>query len=483
MKKLAYFKIEEDMTPRDASEKLEMAKKAGYNDVLVYHHEGADITKASYKEQLLSVFRAAYRHKVGVYLADDRYDFSGTGFGQLSSVKSLWQKVMVIKEKEDVKEGEEILLEKEGKCIAAAYPEASDKFPYGHMPDLTNPQCATLIIESVYKSFIQEYKRFVGYEFKGFLCNCPVYNMAEYGTVPYCRKAAEKARVDWDLSAIGDEYYDFAREAMEKNFVLPLKTFCDENNLEFAVATGKDSISEKFGKENSDLFLNPEGSNCYMPKITNVYEAVEHAYKYNREPVVKIGYGMEKISQVSRFFKACPDCAVVDVKAFCDTGKNGYVIVNNSEESVSLGLLPMADWVIYDWEKGEVCDFEKKTYTFYPKSFLCIRKRTADMYPEVLPVRVGGVVSGEYEVEKTLKFEREGNVVKVMLPEEDLAGKCIEFAGDTGYVKIKLGYNEYSFNYDGKVLPLYEFLCGVNCIAQEYEGKIEEIRILKKQGI
>lgn len=486
MKKLAYFKIEENMTPREVSDKLAMAKKAGYDDVIVYHHEGADITKSAYKEQLLSVFRGAYRNKVGIYIADDRYDFSGTGFGQLSSVKDLWQKVMVVKKKDEAWEGEEVLCERADECVVAVLPEYLDKFPYGHMPDLTNPECASLIIESVYKPLINEYKKFVGYEFKGFLCNCPICDIEEYNAAPYSEEAVEKYKEycpDYDLfdvAAMGkDEYYEFLVKTMEESFVLNLKSFCDENNLEFAIATGTSSVSTKFGEENSSIFINPYGKDCYMPEITNVYEAVVRSYKHKQEPVVKIGDGMEKISMVGRFFEACPDCEVVDLKEFKDNGKDGYVLVNNTKDCISLGFLPEGEWVIYDWEKGDVCDFaEKKTYKFYPYSFLCIRRKTKEMYPDSTPVRVGGVVTGDWEEEKALQFTGEDNIITFRLPEDSLAGKCIELTGDFSCLKVKLGYNEHSFTYEGCVLPLYDFLCGVECTAQVSGGKINEIKIL-----
>ncbi|MBR5535496.1 MAG: hypothetical protein IKU60_02475 [Clostridia bacterium] len=473
MKKLAYFKTEEGMSPKEVSDILEMAKKSGYDDVIVYHHENADIRKSAYREVLLSVLRGAYRHKVGIYFADDRYDFSGTGFGELSSVKALWQKVVKVRDKGEESEGEEILFKEKGRYTVKVYPEAIGSLPYGHMPDLTNPKCASMIIEGIYKPLVNEFKKFVGYEFKGFLCNCPLYCREEYDLLPY----SEEVKPDLSDAV---KYKRAVQEAMERNYVMPLKRFCDENKLEFILATGKGSVSHKVGKSLS-VFIDPSplGEGSYEPCVENVYEAVWKAYAHKKAPLVKVGYGMEKICAAGTFFEKCPGFAIVDLKEFKTGDKDGYLIVNNSDEKISLGLLPRGDWVIYDWEKEEVYDFRRKTYTFYPYSFLCIKKKKNE-YPESLPVRVGGVTVGEYEKEADVKFTRDGNKVTFTLPEESLTGKCIEFKGSVGYLKVKMGYSEHSFAYDGRVLPLYDFLCGSECTMEEYNGQIEEIIILKK---
>ncbi|MBQ6796262.1 MAG: hypothetical protein IJO83_09015 [Clostridia bacterium] len=491
MKDLAYFKIEEDMTPRDASDALEMAKKAGFDEVIVYHHEKADITNASYLEQLLSLFRGAYRHKVALYIADDRYDFSGTGFGQLSSVKELWQKVMVIKEKSEVCQGEEILCEYKDNCVVATLPPALDKFPYGHMPDLTNPDSARLIIEGVYKPLINEFKKFVGYEFRGFLCNCPIWDCAEYETVPYSKAAVERFLEDAPLPEV-DLFFAAAKEEspsagwsdylecfdIEESFVLPLKKFCDENNLELAIATGTSSVSEEFGKENSSIFINPYGDNCYMPDVAKSYDAVL-AYKHKCGCVIKIAKGMEMLKNIGRIFEEYPNCDCVKLCDFKGTDKNCCVLINHKKEEVSLGLLMPGEWAIYDWERDIVYDFEpKRTYTFPPESFLCLVKKEGAMYPEPLGIKAGGVITKELEVAETIPYKEEGGKFTFTLPGEGLSGKYIELAGDGGYVAVKLGYNQYK-TLTRAVYPLYDFLCGQECRG-ETDGKITEIRIMKE---
>ncbi|MBQ7876470.1 MAG: hypothetical protein IJ316_04190 [Clostridia bacterium] len=502
MKKLAYFKIKEDMTPRDASDILAQAKKAGYDDVLVYHHENADITKAKYKEQLLSVFRAAYRHKVGLYIADDRYDFSGTGFGQLSSVKSLWQKIMVVKTKDQVLEGEEILLENEGECVVVTLPKESDKFPYGHMPDLTNPQCAKLIIESVYKPLINEYKKFVGYEFKGFLCNHPIDDAMEYEGAPYCKETLEKfmestldcgdlfAVAEMEESAAGGWGEYLEEHSIDESFAMPLKKFCDENGLEFALVSGSDSVSHTFGEENASIYLNPFEDECYHPEVHDG-EGALWAYKYKSEPVIKIMPNMEKFRNIGKIFEEYPDCECVKIGRIyqCDnvlvnTDKDCYIIENsNAINSVSLSFLFEGEWCVYDWEKDELYDFEHKaTYTFPPCGFMCIVRKTDTMYTDKLPVRVGSVVTWDYEEKQTLEFEKRDNKYAFYLPDESLSDKAIMIEGDAESMRVKLGAMEHYLTEKPYIMPLFDFQRDAGCLIEVIDGTIDKIAIIEKQA-
>lgn len=462
MKKLAYFKIEENMTPREAADVLERAKKSGFEDVLVYHHEKADITSTGYKEQLLSVFRGAYRHKIGLYIADDRYDFSGTGFGQLSSVRELWQKVMVVKAKDEVREGEEILCESDGKCVAAVLPCEIDKFPYGHMPDLTNPECAALLIEGLYKPLINEYKKFVGYEFKGFLCNCPVWDCTEYENVPYSKAAAERFIAKkgnlYELAegkASKDDYMKLFD--IDKSFIKPIERFMAEEGLEFI------NVTEK----------------SHLLKVSKSYDAVL-CHKDKCECAVKISSGMGMLKNIGKIFEEYPDCECMKLGEMKRITKDCCIIINDKKEAVSVGLLPEGDWVVYDWERDVLCDFEKKaTYTFMPESFLCLVKKEGAMYPEPLSVKVGGVLTKELEKAEEIEFTCDGNKFTFTLPEESLSGKYIAFSTEGNYMSVKMGYKRHEGIDKPCIFPLYDFLCGQRCEG-EVDGKLLEICIMKE---
>ncbi|MBQ7958549.1 MAG: hypothetical protein IJ330_02410, partial [Oscillospiraceae bacterium] len=117
MKNLAYIYIDEDMTPRSAADKLKMAKDGGADNILVLHRKDAPFYTAQYKEKLLALFRAAYRNKVRLYLGDDSYFASGTGFGQVCSVRAVRGKTMAVKNKSEVTEGEEVIAEKGDECV------------------------------------------------------------------------------------------------------------------------------------------------------------------------------------------------------------------------------------------------------------------------------------------------------------------------------------------------------------------------------
>ena len=469
MKKLAYFKIEENMTPRDASDILAMAKKAGYNDVLVYHHEKADITNARYKEQLLSVFRAAYRHKVGLYIADDRYDFSGTGFGQLSSVKDLWQKIMVVKNKDEVSDDEEILCEDDGRCVVVTSPKEIDKFPYGHMPDLTNPECARLIIESVYKPLINEYKKFVGYEFKGFLCNPLIKDCVEYEGAPYCEAAVQSCKGADLFSVVKNKsktYLDSVYKNMKTAFADELKKYCREHSLEFLLS------------EDGRIVF---GETCYIPDIRDSRDALL-AYSCRCEGVIEISPAMNRLENIGKIFEEYPDCELVDIAEQKIPDKDCYIIRNTREDSVSLGFLLQGDWCVYDWEKDELYDFEPKaTYSFSPLGFMCIVRKTDSMYTDKLPVRVGSVVTWDYEESETIKTQKRDDKYAFYLPDETLSDKAVKIEGTAECIKVKLGAMEHHLTEKPFIVPLFDFQREAGCIIEAVGGEIEKIAIITKK--
>lgn len=491
MDKLAYFKIQENMTPRDASDILALSKKSGFDHVILLHDDGADLTKAKYKEKLLSVFRAAFRHKVNLYLSDDSFINSGTGFGQVSSVKDTWQKMLAVVDEAENTETE-VLAKKDGKCVVAVYPKENEAYPYGHYPDLTDIQTANMVIEAVYVPIMREYNKFAGYELKGFFCRMPMFDSLGGEAVPYSKAAFAKMEKKYkkapDVFSVAEKGADYGkymtalRESMEENFVMQLKKYCIEHKMELIVQGGEKSASYEFCKKSGIMYLTDtllgEG---FLMGVTSAAQALG-AYSCRMGVCMAIAPGMDKIAQMGTFFEKHEAAQIVPVENFEKDDGNCYILTNVTEQVKELGFLSGGDWVIYDWEKDEIYEFgKKKTYKFYPYSFLCIKRKKNDMYPDSVPVRVGGVVIGDWEEEKTLRFTCEGNAVTFRLPDELLSGKCIELVGDLGYLKIKLGYNEYSFVTGGCVLPLYDFLCGVECNVLVYDGKISEIKILSSQ--
>lgn len=483
MKRMAYFKIKEDMTPRDASDILALAKKSGFDDVVVFHTDYASM-KAKYKEQLLSVLRGAYRHKVKLYFADDSYAFSGTGFGQLCSVRDLWQKVLVVKDKANVTEDDCIVKEKDGLCIVAELPEPIEKYPFGHFPDLTNPTCAEMVIDFVYSRFLAEYVKFSGYELQGFLCNCPVYSLGEYTQIPYSKEACEMYKGDLFVALEKDasEYLAIVRSLMEKNFVLPLKQYCEAEKMQFLLGSCPYGASTAFAKAEDIPLMDTCGlEGSYYPWVESAYDALV-ACERKAEPMVKIGYGMDKIKNIGRIFEEYPDCVTINANEITTMEKSCYILKNPSEESLSLGFLFEGEWCVYDYENDELYDFDKKTtYTIYPKGFLCVLKKDASMYTDKLPVRVGGVVTWDFEECGNIVFEQRDNKYAFYLPDEPLADKALLVETNAEHIKAKLSSMEHILPEKPHIAPLFDFQRDGGCLIEAIGGEIEKIVLITKK--
>lgn len=481
MKKAAYFCIDDVSTPRDASDVLSYAKGAGFDNVLVMQGRDANLSKAAYREKLLAVFRGALRHKVNLYLYDDNFKFSGTGMGQVCSVKDVWQKAMVVKNTAELSEDDVVLCEKDNKAVVLSYGEEWDECPYKHYPDLTNPLCAQMVIDSVYVPLAKEFGKFKGYEFKGFVCSSPLYGAGDW--VCYSEEAIKRFKNKPDLFDIankGKEYGEYSRLlrlCLEENFILPLKKFCRDNDMELIVCGGEGSVSHEFCNKEKLVYLSYEKEGIY-PRAEDVHTALM-AYAQRRDAVIGIMPGMDKISRIGEFFKDNSQGEIVEVTSFASADKDCYILVNSSSEVKSLGFLLEGEWSVADWEKDEVYTFEqKKTYTFYPDSFLCLKRKSDALYEEKLPARIGGVVCGEWEEAKKLSFNYDGKTAEFKLPEDSLKGKCVEIISSGDYLKVKMGYNEHILVTKPCIIPLYDFLCGSRCVA---EGDITQIRILEQK--
>ncbi len=469
MKKTAYLEIDENMTAKDASERLMYAAKSDCDNVIVYHNENADITRAKYKEQLLSVFRAAYRHKVGLYIADDKYSFSGTAFGQLCSVKSLMQKVLSLKDKTEVQEGELIVAEKNGRCVTADFPPHNPEYPYGRLPDLTDSACAPLVIESVYKPLVNEYKKFAGYEFKGFLCDNPVC----FGDgVVYSECAVEKYGKDrlFEMLEKNDctEYNLVLKKCVEENFVKPIESFCKENNLEFIYGFNENGLSDIYFEDG------------FVTKVATAFDAL-NVYANGFLPLVKADGSLEKIRNIGRIFEEYPECEIVEFDRLKNLTGDCRVIVNTTRESVSLGFLFDGDWCMYDWEKDELYDWNNRAVVTLGKNgFLCLVKKEAGMYTDKMPFAAAQILTADYSESEIVDFEKRDDKYAFYLPDCNLADSAILFDGSCSQIKAKIGAMEYELYSKPCIIPLYDFQREAGCLAECGLGEIEKIVVLKK---
>lgn len=478
MDNLAYFKIEEEFSPRDASDVLETAVKAGYNRVILLHQTEADIKRAWYKERLMSVFRAAYRHKAQIYIADDSFMYSGTAFGELSSVSDMWLKKLVKLKSEDVGE-EEVLGESNGESIVVRNVEEDEKYPYRHYVDLTNPYAAQMVIESVYEPLCREYEKFMGYEFKGFISINPCYIVSE--DVPYSKAALEKMG-EVNLFALfdkGEEYEKYLlkiRECMEEGYLRELKLFCEMKNLEFIVCGGENSAGREFlDKYSLYPVTNTLGEGVLMG--ADSVKKVSEAAMEGVDCVLCVNSVMKKIHSIKEeILSIKPDCKKTDIYEL-DLSGNECLVTNMTDTVRSVGFL-IEDWCIAD-DKGEVYETEKTTYTFHPYSFLYLVKKESGMYPEKLPVKIGGVEIGEWEADTEIEFTRSDNIYGFYLPDMPLFEKHISFEGDFEFLRVRIGSMEECLVQAPFIMPLFDFLREARGGVEAIGGTITKIEIMK----
>lgn len=485
MKNLAYIRICEGMTPLMAAEKLKMAKDNGFDEVLVLHEENAPFYESEYREKLLALLRGAYRSKVKLYIGDDDSDFiSGTGFGQVSSVREVKIHLMRKKKKEEVCEGEEIVAEKDDCCIVKFVSDLS-------YPDTTNALCAELVIDCVYAPLIREFVKFIGYEFAGFYCKNPQAPTALGVETPYMQAVVdkfqkEKGRLPDFFSLVdktGDfeEYSRLADVCVEENFLLALKDYCEKNKVTLAVGS-MDCEHLEFCRKHSLMHMGSYGAKGgYILNVEDTSCVLECPIEAEGF-VMPIGYGMNILAKLWAFRKKHPNTEIINLEDFNNCEKDCYIIRRGSghgEKRVS--FLLEDNWCVLDWEKDAVYDFDKKkAYDFTCGGFLWIKRKKADMYSEKLPVKVGGVLTAPLECTKKVDFTQEDNRFYFTLPEESLTGKHVEISHNGEYMALKMGYNKYESICNSHLFPLFDFLCGEKCEGIVFGGSVSEIAVYEK---
>lgn len=485
MKNLAYIYIDEDMTPRSAADMLKMAKDGGACDVLVFHRENAPFYTAPYKEKLLALFRGAYRNKVRLFIGDDSHYMSGTGFGQVCSVKAVRPKTMNIKPKSEVSENEKIIAERGDECVVVSFVEGNEAEQIRSYPDITNPRCAELVIDCVYKPLLREFEKFKGYEFAGFHCSkaCALISMLDNAYMEAVVERFEKEhnrKPDFfELVKHQGDYEEYERLAAvcaQENFIDALRRYCEANGVALMVG----GISGEYAEycENNGLTYVSEASvkGSWQMFVKDNRDVLEWAQRAEGA-VLQVGPGMALLTKLWNFIKKNSDAQIVKLNEFKACDKDCYIIISEKTDR-SVSFLLEGDWCIADWESDSLYDFDKKgVYTFNRYGFLCIRRKTADMYTEKLPVRVGKVLTKELEYVREVKFTVGDGKFQFKLPEESLSGKYIEFSVGGNYLNVKMGYNRHESITHPFLFPLYDFLCGNECEGNVGDGEIRGIFI------
>lgn len=465
MRFLNYIRISEHLTPKGADEALLAAKKSGADGVLMLFEAGENPFSGKTREKLLSVFRAAVRHKIKVFLADDSFSYSGTAFGELSSVKELNCRCLFECGEEEITEGDTVLEKKSGRAVCARFLAENKGYPYGAYPDLLNPYATELIIENVYDKFVREYKKFAGYEFAGFICIAPSYTAPFEGLLPYSEGISEDKNEK-------ERYIAACRSLLEKNFAMPIKKFCRENALDIIFTPCETGLTEEFCKRESavdlDMCLLGEDKKTIALSALLGKDCIFGFEKWDDEA--------EYLSRIRRFLHEARGIERIecDGEEIALSGERDVLIINNSDERKEVSITGGAALAAADPERNEQYEFEDDVYCeFSPYSFLCLKKK-AGGFSEPLPVRVGGVRT-KRRAENAVEIAHEGG--RFVLPDEPLNGKYIEIYGEFSRAEIRIGSSVIKLFSAPFTAELFDFQRGASGKV-ETDGQIDKIEIV-----
>ena len=462
-----YFTIPEFLSPHEADAAVHAAKLSGADSLFVFHERDTDPFCAAYHEKLLALFRAAMRHKIKIFLSDDSFPYSGTAFGALSSVPDLHSKALFMTERSSLSEEEVPLWEDGEKCVVVRTMPPSDKYPNLYYPCLSDPLAFELVRESVYVRFIREYKKFVGYEFKGFVSLRPSFSPPMDECVPYFDKAldafCEKYGALPNLPALfsdsgeKERYLSACAEMLERNYLGPIKALCGENSLAFHVLTEKDFTFVRSLKDLSHSMFKKT-----QPLLSfSVFDEMAKTISSIRNFVLDISDILPRIALTS------------DVQA----PQGGCVFVNDSDEERTFVItLPEGEYFAHDAEKNAVYEFKSGSYTFSPHAFLCVSDEGSP-FPDPLPIRIGGVRTCEFSGAKSLSFRSDSDNISFALPDEDLLDKALVFEGDITSLRVKIGNVSHFLVSPPFLLPLFDFYRGFSVAAMPNGGSIGKVTI------
>jgi hypothetical protein len=480
-----YITIPKELSPKDADNIIKASVNSGADCLFLLHESGCEAFSAAYREKLLSLFRSALRHKVKIYLADDSFTFSGTAFSLMASVPDLRARLLSHIPKSQLLPEEEPLFEKGDFCIVARLLPENESYPYNHYPDLTNAESAEMAKDFVYSVFLKEYKKFKGYELKGFVCLSPCFLSPLEEYVPYCKDALENLKADpfsiFEDENVKKDYVSLCREAFEKNYLLPIRDYCEKEGVEFSVTPyGEKGASEDFCERESALspFVFAHDFTSVISSFLSGKEAVLEA---SSSPYFK------SLALLRKYLSSVPKSVVTYIDGEeISLEKDEMLLVNNTDEAVAIKMnIPKnKSYFVKSPENGSLFildeDFE---YVFYPFGFMHIISQSGETFEDYIPSRFDGVEirksSDEFE-ESTLcdvEFEEKS----ITLPDEPLYGKQLCIKGDFSAVEVKIGAMEKVLLSPPFSLSLFEFCRGAQCGITIFGGKASNVSLLHKK--
>lgn len=500
---LNWYRIPESLSPREAESAVYAAKMSGADKIALFHEENVDPFSARYKEKLLALFRAALRHEVKIYLADDCFPYSGTAFGQLSSVTDLWARAVYEIDKKNLYEGEIPIWEEGEKCAVARVLPPRDEYPYSHYPDLLNPLAAEMVKESVYEKFIKEYKKFAGYEFAGFVISRPCFKPPSDDAIPYSESIKK-----YDIKEIlkggaeREKYFLHLADALEQNYILPLKELCEKYSMGLCIVPCEKGASRRFAEAESAVYiLKDDDKNGINKEKSDGAEGAPGAYLLaegiadfstalvEKRPLAlrlerwgeteKILGNMRESCEKWREKESIGRVLEDGEKIELEDGRD-YTLINHSDDYLSVEITAGNERVVSDPEKDALYKFENGEYIFSPHAFLFVSQNAPDMFTEALPIRVGGVrTRPRPETARAIGFtEDEGGRISFRLPDFELSGKALEFTGEFDSVTIKIGSVKATLISPPYCVPLFDFYGGYSVSAEVLGGKIKTAAIV-----
>ncbi len=474
-----YIQIASALSPHEADSLIAASIKSGAEKIIILPEEGAEPFSASSRQKLLSLLRSAYKRKALLYISDDFFPYSGTAFGNLSSVPSLWPREIKKICKDDLKDGDEVIGELSGSLIVSRTAEPDESYPYKHYPNLTDPYAAELVIDFFYKRLISEYEKFVPYELHGFAAVKPSF-MPPFGEIlPYNKEAF--SRIDkkelsalFSNSPVRDKYLSAVRECFEKNYLLPLKSFCESKKLEFLFSGWEKGASNTFCQNESSVFLSESFPSSGLSNLS--LEALK-----KRDAILRVSPSSpcgEALASLRKFLHNLPENTVrltlSEETAVLPEGDN-FLLVNDFEEKASYNIVPPeGSWLISDPEEKALYPFDGgRAYEFSPGGFLFISRGEAHSTDD-LPVRVGAVRTSP---QGEPLFEL--NLSSPVLPDSPLFGTQLEVEGSFECLKVQISSVNKTLLSAPFTVPLFEFCRGANVYLTPFNGDISRIFVSK----